>query len=118
VQFPHQFDKVGGELTVIIRIAVQQKNADTRLVVGGPADDLLDLLYNGQRFPISRQKLEEGSTVFQQMFDLTDGEGQREELPIPKLDGISADDFAYFLAILEGQRVIPHRELILLDIFF
>jgi hypothetical protein len=100
--------------------------------VGTMAKDL-DLLYAGQRFPVSRQKLAEGSTVFQQMFAVAAGDGRgadqscsefrasvarqscseqlellRDEQLIPELDGVSTEDFAYFLAMLEDdQWVLP-----------
>jgi hypothetical protein len=67
------------------------------------------------RFPASRARLAAGSTMFRDMFALTEkpelGEGKRlEELPVP--DVKSADDFGYFLAMLQApQSVLPHRTL-------
>jgi hypothetical protein len=74
----------------------------------------LDLLYSDQRFSVNRSQLAEGSTVFRDMFAVTEEpalkRGRLEELPIKELDDISAEDFGYFLAMLEGgQRLLPHR---------
>jgi hypothetical protein len=104
----------------------QQQEADVKATVSAndqppPADpkednnaeeedrDRVDLLVSGGRFPASRSRLVQGSTVFHEMYELCSstppevvaGEGGgHEELQIPNVDA-SPEDFACFLAMVQ-----------------